>query len=256
MAVIPVQPEPAASVLVLRPASKGFEVLMVHRQDRGVFGGIVVFPGGKVDLVDRSDLSRSAVSGDFDDQADRAAALRELAEETGLAGTTNGVVAAPNVRDEALFSQIESRGEVLDAEAFELTRAVNAGCGLACTIHANSAKDALDALVNAALMAGENVPERVVRKVFGSSINLVVHLGRRADESNSAIVRETLEIRAMVPALHDDFSTEALFERDGIGAPLTWTGALPPDGLVRRLEAVLPNGQSLATVLGGGSVAW
>ena len=142
------------------------------------------------------------------------------------------------------------------AEAFELTRAVNAGCGMACTIHANSAKDALDALVNAALMAGENVPERVVRKVFGSSINLVVHLGRRADESNSAIVRETLEIRAMVPALHDDFSTEALFERDGIGAPLTWTGALPPDGLVRRLEAVLPNGQSLATVLGGGSVAW
>ena len=117
MAVIPVQPEPAASVLVLRPASKGFEVLMVHRQDRGVFGGIVVFPGGKVDLVDRSDLSRSAVSGDFDDQADRAAALRELAEETGLAGTTNGVVAAPNVRDEAMFSQIESRGEVLDAEA-------------------------------------------------------------------------------------------------------------------------------------------
>lgn len=120
MAVIPVQPEPAASVLVLRPASKGFEVLMVHRQDRGVFGGIVVFPGGKVDLVDRSDLSRSAVSGDFDDQADRAAALRELAEETGLAGTTNGVVAAPNARDEAMFSQIESRGEVLDAEALVL----------------------------------------------------------------------------------------------------------------------------------------
>jgi pilus assembly protein CpaF len=57
-------------------------------------------------------------------------------------------------------------GEVRGAEAFELTRAVNAGCGLVCTIHANSASDALDALVNAALMAGENVHERVVRKVF------------------------------------------------------------------------------------------
>ncbi|HUH08236.1 MAG TPA: ATPase, T2SS/T4P/T4SS family, partial [Egibacteraceae bacterium] len=50
-------------------------------------------------------------------------------------------------------------GEVRGAEAFELTRAVNAGCGFACTVHANSAKDALEALVNAALMAGENVGE-------------------------------------------------------------------------------------------------
>ncbi|MBW3667489.1 MAG: Flp pilus assembly complex ATPase component TadA, partial [Actinobacteria bacterium] len=56
-------------------------------------------------------------------------------------------------------------GEVRGAEAFELTRAVNAGCGMAATIHANSAGDALHALVNAALMAGENVPEPVVRRV-------------------------------------------------------------------------------------------
>ncbi|MET0420252.1 MAG: ATPase, T2SS/T4P/T4SS family, partial [Acidimicrobiia bacterium] len=47
-------------------------------------------------------------------------------------------------------------GEVRGAEAFELSRAVNAGCGFLCTVHANSAAEALDALVNAALMAGEN----------------------------------------------------------------------------------------------------
>ena len=120
MVVIPVETEPAASVLVLRPVLEGFQVLMVQRQDRGVFGGIVVFPGGKVDLVDRSDLSRSAVSGDFDDQADRAAALRELAEETGLAGTTNGVVAAPDARDEAMYIEIKSRGDSLDGAALVL----------------------------------------------------------------------------------------------------------------------------------------
>ena len=57
-------------------------------------------------------------------------------------------------------------GEVRGAEAFELTRAINAGCGFMCTVHANSATEALNALVNAALMAGENVTERVVRKVF------------------------------------------------------------------------------------------
>src|SRR5262249_28997211 len=48
-------------------------------------------------------------------------------------------------------------GEVRGAESFELTRAINAGCGFLCTVHANSAGDAVNALVNAALMAGENV---------------------------------------------------------------------------------------------------
>jgi pilus assembly protein CpaF len=129
-------------------------------------------------------------------------------------------------------------GEVRGAESFELTRAVNAGCGLACTIHANSAVDALDALVNAALMAGENVSERVVRKVFASSIDLVVHLDRDVDSQEGVIRRQTVEIRALVPSLHDDFSSEPLFARDGIGAPLRWTGVQPPQSLARRLARV------------------
>ncbi len=143
-------------------------------------------------------------------------------------------------------------GEVRGAEAFELTRAVNAACGLACTIHANSATDALDALVNAALMAGENIPERVVRKVFASSIDLVVHLDRDTDPSGGGIRRQTVEIRALVPSLHDDFSTEPLFHRDRLGGPLEWTGSLPPSTLVRRLERTLPDDSSLTRLLEGG----
>lgn len=131
-------------------------------------------------------------------------------------------------------------GEVRGAEAFELTRAVNAGCGMACTIHANSAADALEALVNAALMAGENIPERVVRKVFSNSIDLVVHLDRGPSPSTGGILRETMEIRAVVPALHEDFSTESLFARARLGSALEWTGALPPASLVERLERSAP----------------
>ncbi|HEX6947510.1 MAG TPA: ATPase, T2SS/T4P/T4SS family [Acidimicrobiia bacterium] len=142
-------------------------------------------------------------------------------------------------------------GEVRGAEAFELTRAANAGCGMACTIHANSASDALDALVNAAIMAGDNVPERVVRKVFASSIDLIVHLDRATDHSGKRIIRETLEIRAMVPSLHDDFSTEAIFSRERVGAPMTWTGALPPERLIRRLDPHTPSG--LSRMLDGGA---
>lgn len=136
-------------------------------------------------------------------------------------------------------------------EAFELTRAVNAGCGLAATIHANSAADALEALVNAALMAGENVPERVVRKVFSSSIHLVVHLDRDVDITEKSIRRQAMEIRAVVPALHDDFSSEPIFARSRLGAPLEWTGAMPPEALVDRMEKGLGRGTNLRSMLEG-----
>ncbi len=142
-------------------------------------------------------------------------------------------------------------GEVRGSEAFELTRAVNAGCGMACTVHANSASDALDALVNAALMAGENVPDRVVRKVFSSSIDLVIHLDRDMSPDGSRIRRQTVEILALVPSLHDDFSSEPLFARDRIGAPLEWTGALPPDSLGRRLDRVIGQGTTLPGLMSG-----
>jgi len=147
-------------------------------------------------------------------------------------------------------------GEVRGAEAFELTRAVNAGCGLACTIHANSASDALHALVNAALMAGVNVPERVVRNVFSSSIDLVVHVERDVDPEHGRIRRETLEIRALVPSLHDDFSTEPLFERTQVGAPMEWTGVQPPAPFTRRLERAVPEGSTISAVMKGEVSLW
>jgi pilus assembly protein CpaF len=143
-------------------------------------------------------------------------------------------------------------GEVRGAEAFELTRAVNAGCGMAGTVHANSATDALHALVNAALMAGENIPEPVVRKVFSSSLDLVVHLDRGPALGGSGIVRQIMEIRALVPALHDDFSTEPIFVRERLGASLRWTGSLPPEPLSRRIEHALPHRVSLSTFLAEG----
>jgi pilus assembly protein CpaF len=130
-------------------------------------------------------------------------------------------------------------GEVRGAEAFELSRAVNAGCGFLCTVHANSAAEALDALVNAALMAGENVTERIVRKVFSEALDVVVHLDRddAANGDGTSIRRRVTEIAAVVPALRDDFTLEPLFVRDDSHAPLRWTGAVPPS-LAARLARV------------------
>lgn len=124
-------------------------------------------------------------------------------------------------------------GEVRGSEAFELTRAVNAGCGFACTIHANSARDALNALVNAALMAGENVTEDVVQRVFASSLDFVIHLSR-SSVPGGGIERRVEEILAVLPAIGDGFTTEPVFDRSS-GA-LEWTGALPGADILRRLE--------------------
>lgn len=143
-------------------------------------------------------------------------------------------------------------GEVRGGEAFELTRASNAGCGFSCTVHANSARDALNAIVNAALMAGENVTESVVRRIFASTIDFVVHLGRdsvaRAGES---LRRQTMEILAVAPTLADDFTTDPIFIRDGLGHAMTWTGQMPSDALTRRVESALPDGVTLKGICDG-----
>jgi pilus assembly protein CpaF len=143
-------------------------------------------------------------------------------------------------------------GEVRGSEAFELTRAVNAGCGFACTVHANSARDALNALVNAAIMAGENVREDIVRRVFSSALDVVVHLDRddiNRAEAGTGIRRQVMEVIAVLPSMTDDFTTEVLFRRDRLGEPLKWTGALPPDA--DRIARALPPGMTLPAILEG-----
>jgi 8-oxo-dGTP pyrophosphatase MutT (NUDIX family) len=76
---------PAATVVLLRDTSRGPEALMLHRTSAVAFGGMWVFPGGKVDESDRR-------HDDADDETPaRRAAVREAAEECGL------TVEAPDV---------------------------------------------------------------------------------------------------------------------------------------------------------------
>ena len=110
----------------------------------------------------------------------------------------------------------------------------------------NSAAEALDALVNAALMAGENVTERIVRKVFSDALDVVVHLDRDdvGDAASGTIRRQVMEIAAVVPALRDDFTIEPLFVRVPIGARrCEWTGAQPSRLDERARPRALPRGE-------------
>jgi len=144
-------------------------------------------------------------------------------------------------------------GEVRGAEAFELTRAVNAGCGFLCTVHANSAPEALHALVNAALMAGENVTERVVQRVFSSALDLVVHVERHAaGASGGGIRRVVTEITAVLPALTDGFTCEPVFVRERPDTPLRWTGVIP-ERLEERADRALGRSGGLRSTVEAGS---
>ncbi len=85
-----VEPAPivaAATVILLRDGTDGLETLMLRRDSRLAFaGGMWVFPGGRVDPGDFTDDETDVVA------AGRNAAVREAAEEAGLAVTVDSLV--------------------------------------------------------------------------------------------------------------------------------------------------------------------
>lgn len=70
-------------------------------------------------------------------------------------------------------------GEVRQAEALDLLIALNSGISGMCTIHANSAWEALQKLKLLPLLAGENIPANFVDETVNRSIDLVVHCQAR-----------------------------------------------------------------------------
>jgi 8-oxo-dGTP pyrophosphatase MutT (NUDIX family) len=79
--------EAAATVVVLRDGNAGLETLMLRRNSKIAFGGMWVFPGGRVDPEDAVGLPQ-----DDDLAIARVAAAREAQEEAGLTIDAGGLV--------------------------------------------------------------------------------------------------------------------------------------------------------------------
>jgi pilus assembly protein CpaF len=129
--------------------------------------------------------------------------------QAGLEGT--GEIALRDLVKEALRMR-PSRvivGEVRAEECLDLLLALNAGLPGMCTLHANSAREALVKMCTLPLLAGENISARFVVPTVASSVDLVVHLG--IDEHGVRRVNEIVSVPGRVE--NDIIETEPLFER-------------------------------------------
>lgn len=129
-------------------------------------------------------------------------------------------------------------GEVRSAEALDLLLALNSGLPGFCTLHANSAREALVKLCTLPMLAGENISSRFVVPTVAASVDLVVHLGIDAEG-----VRRVNEIVSVPGRVENDvIETEPLFHREG--------GALVrAAGVPTRLDAFARAGIDILDIL-------
>jgi pilus assembly protein CpaF len=87
-------------------------------------------------------------------------------------------------------------GEVRQEESLDLLIALNSGLPGMCTIHANSAREAVTKMCTLPLLAGENVGHAFVVPTVASSIDLVVHIQTANDGRRT--VREVVAVPGRV----------------------------------------------------------
>ena len=112
-------------------------------------------------------------------------------------------------------------GEVREAESLDLLIALNSGLPGMCSLHANSATDALTKLSTLPLLAGRNIDASFVVPTVATSIDLVVHA-----ELERTGHRRVVQIVAPTGVVIDgDIEATSIFELRG--GRLQATGATP-----------------------------
>lgn len=107
-------------------------------------------------------------------------------------------------------------GECRGAEAMDMMQAMNTGHdGSMTTTHANTGRDAFSRLETMVMMASSSIPDRVIRQMLASAVNLVVHCARLTDGTRKVVsISEVTGVDGDMMAIEDIFN----FEREGISA--------------------------------------
>jgi len=99
-------------------------------------------------------------------------------------------------------------GECRGGEAFDMLQAMNTGHdGSMTTCHSNSPRDALKRIEAMALMAGLDIPQRVIREQTASAIHIIVQLSRI--QNGKRIITSIVEVDGFES---DQILTQVLFE--------------------------------------------
>ena len=130
-------------------------------------------------------------------------------------------------------------GEVRQQECLDLLIALNSGIPGMCTIHANSAREAITKMCTLPLLAGENIGSRFVVPTVAGCVDIIVHLATEPDGSRR--VREIVAVPGRVEG--DVVELEPIFARRS--GQLMRIDGYPPH--VERFERV---GLDVAKVLG------
>ncbi|MGZ6347841.1 MAG: CpaF family protein, partial [Anaerolineales bacterium] len=145
-------------------------------------------------------------------------------------------------------------GECRGGEAMDMLQAMNTGHdGSLTTLHANSPRDALSRLETMVLMAGMELPLKVVRQQISSAIDLIVQQSRLKDGTRRiTAITEVAGMEGDTVVLTDIFK----FDQTGIGENGKVLGDFKPTGMrplfSPRLEAA---GYKLEAELFGSTIA-
>jgi pilus assembly protein CpaF len=120
-------------------------------------------------------------------------------------------------------------GEVRGGEALDMLQAMNTGHdGSLTTVHSNSPRDALSRIETLVLMAGMELPLKIVRQQISSAIDLIVQQSRLRDGSRKVTaITEVAGMESDTIVLTDIFR----YEQKGIDSEGKLIGELKPTGI-------------------------
>jgi len=120
-------------------------------------------------------------------------------------------------------------GEVRGGEALDMLQAMNTGHdGSLTTLHANSPRDAISRLETMVMMAGMDLPLKVVRQQISAAVDLIVQQSRLKDGSRKVTaITEVAGMEGEMIVLTDVFK----FEQTSITTDGAVIGELKPTGI-------------------------